>query len=365
MKKLPRQLCILWTCGLAANFCLAQEASETAKKGKEESAVAGSRPAEVTEAQIKAWLKDLGATSYKTRKKAAQALWAAGVPVLPHLAASLDDQDPESATLKRGLMRKFLSAEEAEIRKAARAQLEAQAKQEGTAGESAQALLAKHEKTEAAKSDHPQQNIVLGDNIIIELDGRAGNGIQVQPFGNGVVGAVQIQMNARNINGANTRSVSVTENGRKIKIQEDGKGISVTDGDKTVQARNVEDLKKEHPDAHKLYEKYLGKKNAKALPGIALPGKMLQIEALQVDGLDDLDLKLNQEVEKQLKKLQKQVEAEANQAKGHVETEAKTKRQARRKAYNQAVEKLLKATQEGADAKTLKKLADEVEAAKP
>jgi HEAT repeats len=60
------------------------------------------------------------------------------------------------------------------------------------------------------------------------------------------------------------RNLVVTENGRTVRIQEDNDGITVTItemiGGKTVtrasKAKDVESLKKEHPEAAKIYEQY-------------------------------------------------------------------------------------------------------------
>lgn len=60
---------------------------------------------------------------------------------------------------------------------------------------------------------------------------------------------------------ATSSSISFKKDGKLVTITEDGSGITVTvDGD-SVRARNVDDLKKQHPDAYQLY---VGK------PGIAI-----------------------------------------------------------------------------------------------
>jgi Arc/MetJ-type ribon-helix-helix transcriptional regulator len=48
-------------------------------------------------------------------------------------------------------------------------------------------------------------------------------------------------------------SISFKKDGKAISIQENGAGIAVTVDGKSVQARNVDELKQEHPDAYKLY----------------------------------------------------------------------------------------------------------------
>ncbi len=58
------------------------------------------------------------------------------------------------------------------------------------------------------------------------------------------------------------RSVSVIDNGKKINIAENASGIIVEVGEKSIQARNANELKKKSANAFKLYEKHLKKPDA-------------------------------------------------------------------------------------------------------
>ena len=71
------------------------------------------------------------------------------------------------------------------------------------------------------------------------------------------------EIKIRNVNGV--KSIYVTENGRKITIHDDPKQgikIEITDTQdgkpvtRTFQAKNIEELQKKSPEAHKLYKKY-------------------------------------------------------------------------------------------------------------
>ena len=55
------------------------------------------------------------------------------------------------------------------------------------------------------------------------------------------------------------RSVTVIDNGKEITIAESASGITVTVGEKTIRARNADELKKESAEAFQLYERHLNK----------------------------------------------------------------------------------------------------------
>ena len=59
------------------------------------------------------------------------------------------------------------------------------------------------------------------------------------------------------------RSVTVTDNGKKVTIAENASGITVTVGEKSIRARNANELKKESAEAFKLYEKHLNKSDTR------------------------------------------------------------------------------------------------------
>lgn len=48
-------------------------------------------------------------------------------------------------------------------------------------------------------------------------------------------------------------TISFKKNGKSVRIEENGSGITVTVDGETVRARNVDDLKKQHPEAYQLY----------------------------------------------------------------------------------------------------------------
>lgn len=95
--------------------------------------------------------------------------------------------------------------------------------------------------------------------IILPPNGIGGN-IQIQ--GNGAIAVFQVQA----MNGNGQRNVRVQENGRTIAISENPQAVTVTVTEvvggkpKTTSwtAKNADELKKNHPEAHKLYIKHMG-----------------------------------------------------------------------------------------------------------
>ena len=72
------------------------------------------------------------------------------------------------------------------------------------------------------------------------------------------------------------RSISVMENGKKVSITENKNGITVSVNGKRVRAKNVDELKKNFPDAFDLYEKH--SKMAMGQNGASEATRLLQEE---------------------------------------------------------------------------------------
>ncbi len=109
----------------------------------------------------------------------------------------------------------------------------------------------------------------------IRLGGNAQIQIQVQAVGGQGVRKIQI----KNVNGV--KDITVEEGGKKIAIKEspkDGIKVQVTEKNKDgkeetkkYEAKNADELKKKHPEAHKLYEKYSNNKGFQ-IKGIGIGG---------------------------------------------------------------------------------------------
>jgi hypothetical protein len=107
--------------------------------------------------------------------------------------------------------------------------------------------------------------------------------IQIQFGGAGVINK---RISIKTANGV--KEIEAEENGQKTKIHEDADGIKLEitkqkDGKETTEkfeAKNAEELKKNNPEAHKIYEQYsqqnqvqlrIGPNGLPILPGQAIP----------------------------------------------------------------------------------------------
>jgi hypothetical protein len=199
-----------------------------------------------TRPQITYWVEKLADEEPKVRLQAAEELRKIGKDALPALNQATRNKDPEVATR-------------------------------------AAATLKQIEQDAAARPDGidvlppPQDNAVAGG----RAGGRAGalrlrarpDGIRIEPMPapgalapdlQGWAGAAQVF----------TRNLVVTENGRTVRIQEDNDGIAVTTTEnlsgklvtRVAKAKNLESLKKEHPEAARLYEQYANRMRARIGP---------------------------------------------------------------------------------------------------
>ena len=119
----------------------------------------------------------------------------------------------------------------------------------------------------------PRLQVIRGGQIQIQIRAVAGNGRRIQ---------------TRIVNGV--KHIEAEENGRKVKIVDDpnnGIKIEITekkDGKETTkrfEAKDANDLKKQSPEAHKVYEQYT--KQGIQVRGLQLqPGRVLQIRPAQI-----------------------------------------------------------------------------------
>lgn len=69
------------------------------------------------------------------------------------------------------------------------------------------------------------------------------------------------------------RSVSFLKDGKRVSITENGNGISVTVNGNTVRAKDAEQLRREYPEAFRLYVGHIGAANYKGIARGAAGGK--------------------------------------------------------------------------------------------
>ena len=225
---------------LLSALAIAEPAKEAEKTPKP--------PPKPTAENIAQWVKDMDCDDYSVRQQAVAWLTAAGKPAVAPVAKAAKGNSLEVTTRAVKVLDNLLSAKDETVKAAAKAALEELAKdQKHPSSHLAwKALQAKNPPKRTP--GHMPGQIVFGGNVI-----RLGAG-----------GAMQMQIAVKNVNG--DKEIDVNENGRKVKITENKAGITVTVTDppkgdakgkpKEYKAADAKELKKKHPEAHKLYEKY-------------------------------------------------------------------------------------------------------------
>ncbi len=201
--------------------------------------------------RIAQWIRELDDDKFAVRQRAEKALVEAGEPAVAALAEAARGDSAEVTMRSISALEALAGSEEAPASKAATAALEKLA-----AGET------KHPS--AAKAKAALERIDGGDE-------GAEDGLTVATNVRIVAGAVQVglgggrRVTVRNTNGK--KEVDATEDGRRVQITEDKDGaikMKVTGpaekgkkpAVKAYEADSAKELKKKHPEAHKLYEKY-------------------------------------------------------------------------------------------------------------
>jgi hypothetical protein len=191
-------------------------------------------------ASIKKLIQDLESKDFKTRESATTELNRLGKVAVPALQAAALGDNREARGRAFGVLRKLFQSEDAETKAATKAALQ-QIADKDVPGISRQAALL---------LDPPKPPRQRGIGAQIQLRVQVGGGGR--------------KVSIRTVNGV--KEIDAEENGRKVHIDDDPQnGIKVkiteknADGKeetKTYEAKNADDLKKKHPEAHKVYEKY-------------------------------------------------------------------------------------------------------------
>jgi hypothetical protein len=212
---------------------------------------------EATPEAIKGWVADLESAQFATREEATRQLQAAGTSALDAVVEVATSGSPESSRRAFDILKAHHTTGDDALKTAAKARLETLAKSDN-------ARVARRAKGVLEPPQNQVAQAFPGGGIrVMPLQGgniqiQAGGQIQIAAGGGGRV--VQVQQNN------NGRTIKVTEGDKKVEIQDDGKGgdikIEATEKvegkDKTekYEAKNLEELKKNHPEGAKLYEKY-------------------------------------------------------------------------------------------------------------
>ena len=287
--------------------------------------------AQSTPEQIRQWVKELDADSFAARQAATRKLIEAGKAAIDETAKAAEGESLEVTTRALEVLTKLYQSSDAATKDAAKTELE-------KLKSSKNAVAAR----QAGKALVPPA-AARGTANLPQAPGLP----RAIPNVPRAVGA-RITTKTSVVNGVKT--VEIDENGKIVKILDDpNNGITVTitekvdgkDKTSTHTAKNADELKNKHPDAHAYYDKYVTRRNAALgaiqlraggnLPiQIPLPG--LPVPVAPPAGKSDLHQKALQQVAL----AQKQLEATAVDLK--------------------------KAAASGANAEELKKLAERIEA---
>jgi len=210
--------------------------------------------------EISGWVKDLDSNKFAERDQATNKLAEAGEAAIDAVTAAAESDSKEVSRRAIEILTRLMNSEEATTKEKAKAALKklSDSKHESVAGRAAQAL----------KPPSPAAPNVQPGRIAI-------GGIR---FG-GAPGMRSVRVN--NVNGR--RTIEINENGKKTEIVDDPeKGIEMSTTEKVdgkektekISAKNLEELKKNHPEAAKVLEQFQGNN----------VGGMIQIQ-VQANGL--------------------------------------------------------------------------------
>lgn len=236
-----------------------------------------SAPRNASAEQIAGWIRQLDAPRFAERTEATRQLEEAGKVAFPALAEAALGESREVTLRAIEILRKHSQEGDELTKTAARECLQKIA-------DSGHASMARRAK-EALNPPQPPPtlpNIRLGPIMPNAPIGpqQVQVQIQVNAFGGNQTRRIQIK------NGV--KQTEISENDLKIKITEGAQGdiqMEVTrqkDGKETVEkisAKNADELKKTHPDAGKLYDRYQQQLGAaiqiRAVPGMPAAGRAI------------------------------------------------------------------------------------------
>jgi len=222
----------------------------------------------LTAERIDALIKQLDDANFNKRQAASVQLARGGRQVAEALEKAAQGDSREVTTRSIDVLKKLMESDDGETKAAAKAAMENLAKcDKPAAAKRAQEIL--NPKPEPApEQPFPGGGIRIG-----------GGQIQLQMNVQAIGGKGVKRVTIKQVNGV--KDIDVAEGDRKIKIHDDpNQGIKVQitekkDGKEETskyEAKDADELKKKHPEAHKIYEEYT-KKNA---------GGAIQIQGIQI-----------------------------------------------------------------------------------
>jgi hypothetical protein len=257
---------MLSACASLVILVAARADDETPK-----AAAADNQPAaESTADDVAELIKQLDDNRFSQRQAASRKLFAAGKSAIPALAEAAAGNSREVTTRAIDVLKSHLqNGDEASIAAAKEALDKIAQSDNPTAARAAEEALRPKEEPNAQVPGFPGGGIqIQGGQIQIQVQAIAG--------GNGKRTSIKI------INGV--KEIDAQDNDRKVKIIDDpnnGIKIEVTEKNKEgkeetkkYEAKNADELKKNHPDAHKIYEEY-SKQQGIQIRGIQFQGGVL------------------------------------------------------------------------------------------
>jgi hypothetical protein len=237
-----------------------------------------------TKAEIEKLIDNLQNGKFLDRKKATERLIAIGAAAVPAVEKSTESTVVEVRGRSMEILKEMYNGKDAAAKKAA---------------------------TDALKkiSEGTNELIAIRAKQILRPVGPANPNVRNNPFG-AVIVRRAMRVNTRTVNGV--KQIDAEENGVKTKIVYDPKNkitVEITTKDakgkettKKYEAKDLDELKKKHPEAHKAYQKYSKPINVVRLNIAVAPGvNRVRILPIGVHP-EDLD-KVNKQLEGLIKRL--------------------------------------------------------------
>ncbi len=231
------------------------------------------------ETDIPKLVRQLGSDQFAERRSASDALQELGKAAFPALSEAAKSGDREVTTRATAILKHHLKSNDQETLDAAQKALQGLA-------EDSHAVAARLAK-QALKPEEPEVEV---NPVLRNL--RAAQIAQIQIQVQGGNNARQVRVKVANGN----KEIKIKEQGREIEIQQAADGsikMQVTekkngkDVVKKYEAKNVDDLKKKHPEAHKIYQQHnrqgiqLGGIRIGGRPAIQRPGRPVPVAPFQ------------------------------------------------------------------------------------
>lgn len=209
---------------------------------------------------LEKWARELDSDNFDTRQDATRKLSNAGKQAIPVVTKAAEGDSLEATTRAVDVLKKLHQSTDKETKDSAQKALEGLSKSSNKSAARKAVAALTPEKPAGEDPNNPNGVIIQG----------IGGNIQIVP------GARIARMQVQNNNG--NKSIEVEEDGKKIKITEDKEGIAVTVTEKvdgkekssSYKAKDAEELKKNHPEGHKLWEKYAKNGNGAVIGNIQI-----------------------------------------------------------------------------------------------